>query len=417
MSKKPSQKKKTSIGGQALMEGIMMRGPYKTAMCVRRADGGLVVEEIPQGEKTIWSKIPVVRGVYNFVASMMVGSKTLMRSAEIAMDDAMEEDEEDNTPAEELTPKQARKLAKKQEKERAQKEKIDGQVAKLEEKYEKAKSERLSAFEADAAKLAEDDAILRREAFDKGEDKLLKKHREQVAAYKRGEGGPLMGALMVLATVVGVALAVLLFFFLPTWAFEGLLWLLKWAGAPAAAEFLRGAPPAADAMQHANSIWQSIFEGILKLIIFIVYVKLCTLMKEIRTMFAYHGAEHMSIFCYEAGEELTVENVRKQSRFHPRCGTSFLIIMMILGIIGGMFIPQGFFLRPLLKLAVIPLIMGVGYELLKLCGRYDNILTRIISAPGMWMQRLTTYKPADKQIECAIAALEAVIPEDGSDQW
>jgi len=172
-----------------------------------------------------------------------------------------------------------------------------------------------------------------------------------------------------------------------------------------------------------STVWRPIFEGIVKLAIFIVYFALCSMMKEIKRLFQYHGAEHKTIFCYEAGEELTVENVRKYKRFHPRCGTSFLILMMLVGIAAGVaakaVLPQQIadsrLWYPLIKLALIPLIMGVGYELLKFAGKHDNIVTRIISAPGIWMQRITTKEPTDDQIECAIAALKPVIPENGED--
>ena len=141
-------------------------------------------------------------------------------------------------------------------------------------------------------------------------------------------------------------------------------------------------------------------------------------MKDIRRTFMYHGAEHKTIFCYEQGLELTVENVRKQKRFHPRCGTSFLIIMMLVGILVSFVIPAGLPvpLRALIKIAFVPLIMGIGYELIKFAGKHDNTFVRIISAPGMWLQHITTLEPDDDMIECAIAAMEKVIPDDGSDK-
>ena len=150
-------------------------------------------------------------------------------------------------------------------------------------------------------------------------------------------------------------------------------------------------------------------------------------MKDIRRTFEYHGAEHKTIFCYEAGLELTVENVRKQRRFHPRCGTSFLILMLLINIVMGISADviyvaithgeaTGIVLF-LIKLCLLPLTMGIGYELIKLAGRHDNLFTRIISAPGMWLQRLTVKEPSDDMIECAIAAFKAVVPEDNSDNF
>ena len=145
-------------------------------------------------------------------------------------------------------------------------------------------------------------------------------------------------------------------------------------------------------------------------------------MEDMKRVFMYHGAEHKSIFCYEADEELTVENIRKHTRFHPRCGTSFLVIMLLLGVVIGLFIPQftqwgvwGTVLRSAIKILLLPLTCGIGYELIKICGKYDNWFTRIIAAPGLWAQRITTREPDDKMLEVAIAAITPVIPDDGSD--
>ena len=144
---------------------------------------------------------------------------------------------------------------------------------------------------------------------------------------------------------------------------------------------------------------------------------LVSLMNDIKRTFMYHGAEHKTIFCYESGLPLTVENVRKQSRFHPRCGTSFLILMLIVGVFIGMLIPTWFnpLLRTVVRLLLLPLTMGIGYELIKIAGKHDNVFIRIISAPGLWLQRISTKEPTDDMIECAIAAIESVIPDDGSD--
>ena len=142
-------------------------------------------------------------------------------------------------------------------------------------------------------------------------------------------------------------------------------------------------------------------------------------MQEMKRVFQYHGAEHKTIFCYENEEELTVENVKKFRRFHPRCGTSFLVIMLILGIVLGLFVPVAPFgigwLRPVIKILLLPLTCGIGYELIKICGKHDNAFTRIIAAPGMWAQRITTKEPDDDIIEVAITAIKDVIPDDGSD--
>lgn len=208
-------------------------------------------------------------------------------------------------------------------------------------------------------------------------------------------GDNMMKVLGGFAVVLGVALAAVLFIFIPT----GLSSLLK----P-----LIGA-----------GIGLSLIEGLIKVIILVGYMWLCSRMKEIHRVFEYHGAEHKSIACYEAGLPLTVENIRPQRRFHPRCGTSFLFLVVFISIIVGSFISwDNPAIRMLLKLALIPVVVGISYELIKLAGRSDGILTRIISAPGMWLQRITTCEPDDSQIECAIAALEVVIPEDeNADRW
>ena len=168
-----------------------------------------------------------------------------------------------------------------------------------------------------------------------------------------------------------------------------------------------------------NAALRGLFEGVLRIVIFIAYLLLVSQLKDIRRTFRYHGAEHKTIFCYEKGLELTVENVRVQRRFHPRCGTSFMILMLLVGIIISILIPiRTPLLRTVIKLLLIPLTVGVGYELIKLAGRKDNAFTRIISAPGMWLQHVTTKEPDDSMIECAIAALKAVIPEDPeADRW
>lgn len=307
-----NSKKKTSIGGQALIEGIMMRGPVLTSMATRMPDGSIDVEtwNTHKGSKTPWTrKTPFIRGIFNMVDSMVVGYSCLMKSAEKA------------------------------------------------------------GVEEEPTK------------FDRWLEEKL--------------GDNMMKVLGGFAVVLGVALAAVLFIFIPT----GLSSLLK----P-----LIGA-----------GIGLSLIEGLIKVIILVGYMWLCSRMKEIHRVFEYHGAEHKSIACYEAGLPLTVENVRPQRRFHPRCGTSFLFLVVFISIIVGSFISwDNPAIRMLLKLALIPVVVGISYELIKLAGRSDGLLTRIISAPGMWLQHITTCEPDDGQIECAIAALEAVIPEDeNADRW
>ena len=307
--------KKTSIGGQALLEGIMMRGPKTTAMAVRNPEGEIVLEEHPTRgvNRAKFFKLPIIRGVFNMVDSMAAGYKYLMRSAEICGVDAEEE---------------------------------------------KRKRENPKWYDAPIV------------------DKLL----------------------MPVATALAVVLAVGLFFWLPMQLYT---WLE--AALPAISErfFLR-----------------AVFEGVLRILIFVGYVWATSLMKDIRRTYQYHGAEHKTIFCYEAGLPLTVENVRAQRRFHPRCGTSFLILVLLVSIVVSMFIRiDSVPLRMFVKLLTLPLIVGIGYELIKLAGRKDNWLTKIISAPGIALQHLTVFEPDDGMIECAIAAMEKVIPSDGSDVW
>jgi len=321
------QRRKTSIGGQALMEGIMMRGPKKATMAVRRPNGEMVLEdaEIKPMFKGAIVKIPIIRGMFNFIDSMRVGYSCLMRSADIS---ALEEIKKESAPnTEGMTDEEAKAAIAKQEK----------------------------------------------------KDSLM------------------LSALMVVAVILAVALCLGLFFYLPSLLFNLTLGRI---------ESLKN-----------NAFVKSLFEGVLKIALFIGYMALVSLMNDIKRTFMYHGAEHKTIFCYESGLPLTVENVRKQSRFHPRCGTSFLILMLIVGVFIGMLIPTWFspLLRTAIRLLLLPLTMGIGYELIKLAGKHDNVVIRIISAPGLWLQRISTKEPTDDMIECAIAALEAVIPEDGSD--
>jgi len=209
--------------------------------------------------------------------------------------------------------------------------------------------------------------------------------------------------VMVIGMVLGVALSLVLFMWLPSLLFKAL--------APLVPALVEGT--------SAYAVVRGIFEGILRIAIFLGYMLAVSRMKDIRRTFQYHGAEHKSIFCYEKGLPLTVENVRAQKRFHPRCGTSFMVVMLIIGIIISILIPiSNVYLRTVVKLLMLPLTVGIGYEFIKLAGRHDNWFTRAISAPGLWMQRITTIEPDDGMIECAIKSLEAVIPEDPeADKW
>jgi uncharacterized protein YqhQ len=222
----------------------------------------------------------------------------------------------------------------------------------------------------------------------------------------------LITVVMIIATILGLGLSIGLFIMLPTFIYD---WMTKLM------PFLVTENLALD------SLIKSFFEGILKIAVLVGYMALVTLMKDIKRTFQYHGAEHKTIFCYESGLELTVENVRKQRRFHPRCGTSFLVLMLLVGMFVSFFIDPIFYLtigalphvaiRAILKLLLLPLTMGIGYELIKFAGRHENAFTRIISAPGLWLQRVTVLEPSDDMIECAIVAFKEVIPEDQSDKY
>lgn len=309
---------KTSIGGSALIEGIMMRGPKRTTVAIRMSDKSIYTEAVEfksLASKYKFFKLPIVRGFAALVDSMRLSMKCLMLSADKAIEGAEEEEE----------------------------------PSKLEKWL-----------------------------TDKFGDKMY-------------------NVIMAFASFIGVVLAILLFFAVPT-----LLFNLLAKGVPAL---------------ESGTVWRSVFEGILKIAIFLCYILICAQTPDMKRVFMYHGAEHKTIFCYENLEELTVENVRKYKRFHPRCGTSFMIIMLIVGIVIGLFITEtNPILRTLIKLLLLPVSCGLGYELIKLCGKYDNVFTRIVAAPGLWAQRITTVEPDDSMIEVAIEAIKPVIPENGEDR-
>ena len=347
--------KKTTIGGQALIEGIMMKGPERTVMAVRNTGGEIITEDVAASGNALPKilKAPIIRGIVNFVLSMKDGYKCLMRSAELSGFADIEDEAE-------------RKKAHEKRRRKA---------------YKKAIKKGLSEEEAKALS----DAAAEKEP-DRDNEKL-------------------MAVVMTVASVLGVGLAFLLFFYLPSALFD----------------FVNGLA------SKALTPLKTLFEGILKILVFLCYLILVSKMEDIKRVFMYHGAEHKTIFCYESGEELTVENVRKFKRFHPRCGTSFMLIMLVVGIVLSFVLvtlfpalnePSMRLYWVLIKLVTIPLICGLSYELIKICGRYDNPLTRAISAPGMWLQRITTAEPEDSMIQVAITALSAVIPEDKSkDDW
>lgn len=307
--------KKTSIGGQAVIEGIVMKGPEKSALATRMKDGTVDTEYLPfkaLKDKPAIFRIPVIRGVVTFVEAMIQGYKSLMLSAEKS--GYLEEEKSDKKPS--------------------------------------------SAF---------------------------------------------VSAIMMIGTVLGVILAVVLFMWIPAALFN----LFN------------------SAIGGGADGFRSLFEGVIKIAVFVLYMFGVSFMKDIQRVFQYHGAEHKTIFAYEAGLELTVENCRKMKRFHPRCGTSFLILMLLVNIIVTGAISTLFpaltantILWVAIKIVLLPVICGLGYELIRINGRFDNVITRILSAPGMWLQRISTKEPDDGMLEVAISAMRAVIPEDTeADRW
>jgi uncharacterized protein YqhQ len=405
-----SEKKeiKTSIGGQALMEGIMMRGPKKTAMAVRNTKGELVLEEWATVQKKpakIWT-LPLLRGLYGMYSSLKVGYQALMRSAVLSGLDELEEMEENEKRLKKLNKKRAKEglppLEELPEEERAEHTPSTAfSFVKEEPATEEAPA--ASEDETQGEQCAEElphtpDTV----AEEPKEDKKEKKEKSSAT-------GALFAGVTAIGAVLGVLLSVALFILLPTY-------LYSWT--------LEGVVDANVTVPYFQTLVQSLFEGILRIAIFVGYMAAVSLMKDIKRTFMYHGAEHKTIFCYEKGLPLTVENVRKMSRFHPRCGTSFMVIMLILGILLGSFIPKFNFeievlnnlVRGACKLALLPFTVGIGYEFIKLAGKHDNPFVRLLSAPGLWMQRISTKEPTDDMIECAIEAVTKVIPEDGSDR-
>lgn len=312
----------TSIGGQAVIEGVMMRGPKETAIAVRKPDGEIIVEKKPINsfvQKFKINKIPIVRGVFSFFESLIVGTKALMFSAEFY--DVEDEDD-------------------------------------------KKKKEIMTAEEL--------------ETYNKKNDKMM------------------TGAIFV-SVAVALIFGIGVFMLLPTF----LVGLLR------------------DYAHLTNNIAATLLEGVVRIVIFVIYILLVSKMKDIHRVFQYHGAEHKTIFCYENGDDLTVENVKKQGRLHPRCGTSFLILVMIISIIVFSFVSwENPIQRVIIRLLLLPLVAGLSYELIKFTGRHSGVIVDIISAPGMWLQKITTAEPDESQIEVAIASLKSVLTGNkNDDKW
>ena len=323
------EKFKTMIGGQALIEGIMMRGPKKDAIVIRTSEGlSVEVSDRKLNAPGSYKNWPFFRGVFSFFDAQVTGVKALMRSADLAPEEMQEE------PS-----------------------KLDLWLEK------KLGNEKFQQF------------------------------------------------VMDLAVAMGLGLSIVLFFLLPM----------------VVSSFFDSWIP--------NNLTLNLVEGIIRMCIFMAYMLLVSRMAEMKRVFAYHGAEHKTIRCYEAGLPLTVENVRIQTRLHPRCGTSFLLVVMVISIlvfsvassallaaVPALEAIRGSFgyrlIMIVFKLLLLPIVVGITYEINRWCGKNDNWLTRILSAPGMWMQNFTTNEPDDSMIEVAISAVEAVLPEEeGTDRW
>lgn len=327
MSKKPTPQHKTSIGGQALLEGVMMRGPKGAAIAIHHSDGSVKVEyqkEKHFSEKHKWAKWPIIRGMVNFVESLIYGYRYLMYSA----------NEIDLDPDPDVTPDEESKL-----------------------------------------------------------DKWIEAHF----------GPKMMTVISIISMILGFAIAFVLFMWFPAWIVD----LFDF-----------------NVTHHVLDIHHlhPLFEGMIRIIILIVYMWAVGKNSDMHRVFMYHGAEHKTIACYESGQELTVENVAKCSRFHPRCGTNFMFLMLFIAIIlativaviwPGIQNPRWLWI--LIKLLLIPLVMGFGYEIIRYAGRHDNALARAMVAPGMWMQHITTQEPGEEMIKTGIAAFNAVRTENPED--
>lgn len=310
----PTQKK-TTIGGQAIIEGIVMKGPKKVCTVVRKANGELVTKEEDAHIPSAFWRLPILRGAYGLFMAMKDGIVAINYSASFF------EDEEVETPPSKFE-------------------------IWLENKFG---SEKLNKF------------------------------------------------ILGFSTVVGIALPVLLFMLLPS--------------------FLGGFVP-----QDWGVLSRNLLEGVVRIVIFLLFMWSVSHMKDIRRTFEYHGAEHKTIFCYEAGEELTVENVRRQEKFHPRCGTSFMFVLIIISTIVSSIVFSLIdivnpFLRMLAHLILLPLVVGISYEFNRYAGRSESVLSHALRWPGLMIQHLTVFEPDDSMIEVAITGMKAVIPDDDSDEW
>ena len=389
---------KSKIGGQALIEGVMMKGAFRGAMACRLPSGEIDLEtwDLPVQFKTDpktgkqklvgkwYNRIPLVRGCVNFVMSMADGYRCMMKAAEKQYDEEVDDfcgwkkHEKIDKLSEEKAFEKFRDWFPEYRRNK------DLELLKKDKNYQ-------PKGDPDAGTVRSRWTYLNKAAenYDYEEPSKFEKWLDDKL------GDKIFNIIMAIAMVFGVVIAFGLFLYLPRLVVS----------------FIK---PLTD-----SRIIKSCAEGLVKIILFVAYMWLTGRAKSIRRTYEYHGAEHKTIACFEAALPLTVENVKKQCRFHPRCGTSFIFLVLLIGIFFGCFNPYKEVVpRVLFGLALLPLIMGVSYELIRLAGRHDNPLTRILSAPGLWMQRITTREPDAAQIECAIAAMEPCIPENlEDDEW
>ena len=401
------------IGGQAVIEGVMMRGVDKTALAVRKPDGDISLEvwNTSRHDRNSILRLPIIRGVINFVEMLVFGYKTISKSAEIA----------ELAPAEgnpgklSDTSSSVPEAASAESKSVVEGTTAEGNLGQPSETAssvpEAAPAEGKSVVEGTTAegnpgKPSETASSVPEAAPAEGkadgttaegkpaEGTNTEENPEKSSDTDKNESGgdKGMSVATALSMIAGLVIAILLFAVLPT------LIIGK-----------------TDRFVHWGSM-STIAEGVIKIAIFIGYLALIARMKDIQRVYQYHGAEHKTIYCYEHGDELTPENARKYTRFHPRCGTSFLLIVLIISIIVFSFVTwKTLWLRILLKLLLLPLVVGISYEIIKFAGRHDNSVMRFLLAPGLWLQRLTTREPDDSQLEVAIKALKAVIPDNPED--
>lgn len=388
---------KTKVGGQALIEGVMMLGPKKGCMAVRKPDRSIYTETWDLKERKWYNKAPFIRGCFNFVGQLKDGYKYINKSGEIS--GMFDDDEEPKKSVDISTDNDIS---------------TDSDNSAVTDPDDTAGNDTSVSTDSDTS-TDSDDSVTTNSDDTAGSDALVSTDNADSTNSgnstatdpdEKEKTSKEDAVIMVISTILGIALAVGLFVMLPTFIFTGIQYLFG---------------------DIDISPFRSLIEGILKIGIFLFYMWLTSKMKTMKRLYMYHGAEHKTIFCYENREELTVENVRKYKRFHPRCGTSFIFLTLAISILVYTVLPinselfvsawgvskfVGDLLRIFFKLLFLPVVVGISYELIRLAGNYGNLFTRIISAPGLAVQRLTTKEPDDEMIEVAIASMLPVLPED-----